>query len=172
MTNLRTDLRQLAQRLLALSDEETSDLDFDLERASMRNAKPWIGERGADTKGLLAMAERDLGRRKARAELMPDGLAGEGVWTMLLDLYVRDRQSKQTSITSACLGAHAPTTTALRYLTLLVDERLIARRGDAGDQRRTFVHLTPKGIELVEAVLRAHLRIESRLAPPSEGADR
>ena len=51
--------------------------------------------------------------------------------------------------TSACLGAHVPPTTALRWLRLLEGYGMIEREEDERDGRRTFVRLSTKGMDLV-----------------------
>ena len=45
-------------------------------------------------------------------------------------------------VTSACIGAAVPTTTALRWLALLEERGLIVREADPTDARRIFVRLS------------------------------
>ena len=45
-------------------------------------------------------------------------------------------------VTSACIGAAVPTTTALRWIALFEAQGLISRENDASDARRIFVQLS------------------------------
>ena len=47
-------------------------------------------------------------------------------------------------VTSACIGAAVPTTTALRWIAMLEAKGLITRENDSSDARRVFVKLSPE----------------------------
>jgi len=72
-------------------------------------------------------------------------LFGEPAWDILLDLFIAAKEGKRISITSACIGAAAPSTTSLRWLNILEREQLIEREGDSNDLRRSYVRLTGAG---------------------------
>ena len=55
--------------------------------------------------------------------------------------------------TSACIGAHVPPTTALRWLRILEMRGLVEREEDGRDGRRTFVRLTVRGCTVMESFL-------------------
>src|SRR5690242_16396592 len=48
-------------------------------------------------------------------------LFGEPAWDIILDIYIHQAKGRSTSITAACIGSHAPATTALRYIDLLCE---------------------------------------------------
>jgi len=50
-------------------------------------------------------------------------------------------EGKRVPVTSACIGAAVPTTTALRWIAMLEEKGLIARENDSSDARRVFVKL-------------------------------
>lgn len=77
-------------------------------------------------------------------------LFGEPAWDMLLDAAIMEGRGKRVSVTSACLGADAPPTTALRYLTALESRDLLERETDPLDNRRRYVRLTAKGKRLLK----------------------
>lgn len=84
--------------------------------------------------------------RRIRDDVFADpDLFGEPAWDMLLDLAVAEGKGKAMSITALCIGAHVPPTTALRWVKILEDRGLIARRPDPVDQRRSFLALTNVG---------------------------
>lgn len=78
---------------------------------------------------------------------------GEPGWDLLLDLYIASHDRKTVSVTSACVAAAVPVTTALRWLGHLEAKGLVLRAPDASDRRRMLVSLTPRGIELMETCL-------------------
>jgi hypothetical protein len=91
----------------------------------------------------LLKARQTYRDRRRRDAIFGDAdLFGEPAWDILLDLFIAAREGKRISITSACIGAAAPSTTALRWLNVLEREGLIERQGDARDMRRSYVRLT------------------------------
>lgn len=102
---------------------------------------------------LAAVARAVLEARKARSSFMPDDLFGEPAWDMLLDLYVAEKESKQISISSACIAAGGSATTALRWLSRLEKLNLVERREDKVDRRRIFVQITPRAHAVITAWL-------------------
>ncbi|WPZ04175.1 MarR family transcriptional regulator [Blastomonas marina] len=63
-------------------------------------------------------------------------------WYILLDLFRYQVRGEDTSVSSACLAARAPPTTALRHLKLLSERGLVIREPDGNDERRTWVRLS------------------------------
>ena len=103
---------------------------------------------------LILAREVYVGRRR-RARYMSADLFGEPTWDILLDLYVAAREGRRVPTTSACIGAHVPPTTALRWLRILETRGLVGREDDGRDGRRTFVKLTARGEAVMEAFLGA-----------------
>lgn len=96
------------------------------------------------------------GNRRRRVKLFGADLFGEPAWDILLDLYIATETGKQISVTSACIGAAVPLTTALRWLTMLEARRLIVRENDDRDARRSYVRLSDLGRELMDRYLLDH----------------
>lgn len=76
-------------------------------------------------------------------------LFGEPTWELLLDLFVHWERGDDVTVTSACIASGVPITTALRYMSTLIEAGLVVREPSAHDRRMHLVHLTPKGRELV-----------------------
>lgn len=93
----------------------------------------------------LALARECYAGRRRRARFFSADLFGEPTWDILLDLYVAAREGRRVPTTSACIGAHVPPTTALRWLRILEMRGLVEREDDGRDGRRTFVRLSPRG---------------------------
>ncbi|NNG56016.1 MULTISPECIES: winged helix DNA-binding protein [Sphingomonas] len=61
---------------------------------------------------------------------------------MLLDLYVARLKGARVSVSSLCVAANIPPTTALRHIADLVENGEIDRTPDPADQRRAFLELS------------------------------
>lgn len=94
---------------------------------------------------LVEVARRLYRLRKRRDAELGNLLFSEPAWDILLDLFISDYDDRQLSVSAVCIGARAPSATALRYLTLLQDAGLVERIRDATDGRRSHVTLTPLG---------------------------
>lgn len=94
-----------------------------------------------------------LRSRDERDRVFGADLFFDPAWNMLLDLYVNERRGAVVSVSSLCIAARVPSTTALRWLTLLERRGLIGRRPDDYDRRRSFLFLTGDGRAKIEATL-------------------
>lgn len=101
----------------------------------------------------LTVAREIYAERRRRHKFLPADLFGEPTWDILLDLYIAAREERRVPTTSACIGAHVPPTTALRWLRILEARGLIEREDDGRDGRRTFVRLTWRGLAAMDASL-------------------
>lgn len=146
----RPDDPALARRLIAAANELLATAYELGSRQSREPTGEATAERFNDARRddplWLILARQAYRDRRRRDELFRDGdLFGEPAWDILLDLFIAAKEGKRISITSACIGAAAPSTTALRWLNILDREGLIEREGDAHDMRRSYVRLTPAG---------------------------
>lgn len=89
-------------------------------------------------------------RRKRCAIFDNAELFGEPAWDILLDLYIAHAEGKQVSVSSACIGSAAPSTTGLRWLGILAQHDLVVREHDPDDQRRVLVHLSEGGLQAMD----------------------
>ncbi len=94
---------------------------------------------------LVDVARRLYLLRKRRDAELGNLLFSEPAWDILLDLFISDYDDRQLSVSAVCIGARAPSATALRYLSLLQDAALVERIRDATDGRRSHVKLTALG---------------------------
>jgi hypothetical protein len=92
---------------------------------------------------------------RRRREKIFGGLVffGEPAWDIILDLVISESRNKRVSIKDAIIASCAPSTTALRWLSVLEEHGVIQRFRDVTDARRTFIELTPLGREKVRAAL-------------------
>jgi predicted transcriptional regulator len=95
------------------------------------------------------LLRRIIKNRSYRREYFPQGLFADPAWDMLLDLAAAQAEYRQVSITSLCLASGVPNTTALRYVDMLIESNLCAKRADTKDRRRTWIELTERGSKAV-----------------------
>ncbi len=82
--------------------------------------------------------------RRLRARFFDEELFADPAWDMLLDLLQAEIAQLRVPVSSLCIAAAVPATTALRWLRTMVDQNLFLRRADPHDGRRVFVELAPE----------------------------
>jgi DNA-binding MarR family transcriptional regulator len=82
--------------------------------------------------------------RRLRSRYFQEDLFADPAWDMLLDLLQAEIAQLRVPVSSLCIAAAVPATTALRWLKTLVDQGLFVRRADPHDGRRVFVELSPE----------------------------
>lgn len=87
-----------------------------------------------------------IANRQARARFFDPALFGDPAWDMLLDLTAAHGEGAQVSVTSLCIAAGVPATTALRWLTQMVESGIFIRVPDPADKRRAFIALSDRAI--------------------------
>jgi hypothetical protein len=136
-----------AARLRQLSDE-VSRIASTLARLSTGpSSVPAIAELSAapaEVPSLSADLVRSVIRaRRLRSRYFSDELFADPAWDMLLDLLQAEIAQLRVPVSSLCIAATVPATTALRWLKMMVGEGLFLRRADPHDGRRVFVELAP-----------------------------
>ena len=87
---------------------------------------------------------RDVIRaRRLRARFFQEELFADPAWDMLLDLLQAELAQHRVPVSSLCIAATVPATTALRWIKSMTDSGLFVRRADPHDGRRVFVELSP-----------------------------
>ena len=138
---------QSAARLRQLSDE-VSRIAATLARLSAgpAAAAPVIeAARTSDAPEVSAETVRSVIRaRRLRARYFSEELFADPAWDMLLDLLQAEIAHLRVPVSSLCIAAAVPATTALRWLKTMVSNGLFVRRADPHDGRRVFVELAPE----------------------------
>lgn len=84
---------------------------------------------------------RMLRQRRMREHYFPADLFADPAWDMLLDLYAARLERQPVSVSSLCIAAAVPATTALRWIKTMTDAGLFLREDDPNDGRRIFIAL-------------------------------
>lgn len=95
--------------------------------------------------------------RRLRERFFPADLFADPAWDMLLDLSAARLEDRPVSVSSLCIAASVPTTTALRWIKRMCDEGMLLRAADPNDARRAFISLAPQVVQRMDACLEAVL---------------
>lgn len=134
-----------AARLRQLSDE-VSRIAATLARLSVGPDAP--AEKPQPPKGEVPRVSLDTIRqviraRRLRARYFDEELFADPAWDMLLDLLQAEIAQHRVPVSSLCIAAAVPATTALRWIKTMTDTGIFQRRADPHDGRRVFVELAP-----------------------------
>ena len=136
-----------AERLRHLS-EEVSRIASTLARLSSgpgASPAPVTAVAAEEIPPISAETVRSVIRaRRLRARYFVEELFADPAWDMLLDLLQAEIAQLRVPVSSLCIAAAVPATTALRWLKTMVSEGLFVRRADPHDGRRVFVELAPR----------------------------
>jgi len=88
-------------------------------------------------------ARQILAARGRLAQFVDSDLFADPARDILLDLFVAGEEGRRISISSCCIAASVPPTTALRWIGMLKKRRLIQETVDPADGRRKWLSLTP-----------------------------
>jgi DNA-binding MarR family transcriptional regulator len=81
--------------------------------------------------------------RRLRSRYFSEELFADPAWDMLLDLLQAEIAQLRVPVSSLCIAAAVPATTALRWIKTMTEQGLFVRRADPHDGRRVFVELAP-----------------------------
>jgi hypothetical protein len=135
-----------AARLRQLSDE-VSRIAATLARLSTgptATSRPPESQILADAPEVSIETVRGVIRaRRLRSRYFAEDMFADPAWDMLLDLLQAEISKLRVPVSSLCIAAAVPATTALRWLKTMVQEGLFIRSADPHDGRRVFVELAP-----------------------------
>lgn len=80
--------------------------------------------------------------RRLRSRYFAEDLFADPAWDMLLDLLQAEIAQLRVPVSSLCIAAAVPATTALRWLKSMTEKGIFIRRADPHDGRRVFVELS------------------------------
>lgn len=95
----------------------------------------------------LEMVRQVIRARRLRARYFDEELFADPAWDMLLDLLQAEIAQHRVPVSSLCIAASVPPTTALRWIKSMTDAGLFKRRADPHDGRRFFIELAPRASE-------------------------
>lgn len=149
LQQLSEDVGRIAAILASLSEEEAA--------AGLRP-----GPRKPDEPGIDAAFIRSIIRaRRLRDQFFRGELFADPAWDMLLDLMAARLEKDRVAVSSLCIAAAVPATTALRWIKALTDRGIFVRQADPEDGRRVYIELSDEAARALAAYLRAVQRIST-----------
>jgi hypothetical protein len=153
LQRLNEEVARIADTLARLTRGEEGE-----QRGTVRD--PGVGYRGPGDGGdppdvtpqEIRMAIRS---RRLRGQFFQGELFADPAWDMLLDLFASELERRQVSVSSLCIAAAVPPTTALRWIGTLHDAGLFERKADPTDRRRAYIALSTKALEGMRSYLAA-----------------
>ena len=158
---LTEQVGQLAHRLEGLSGQVRSGCSAD--GGAFRLESPvadWapqhrdLPQNGARAGGGAQVALPDAGiiraliaQRQERARYFDADLFADPAWDILLDLSLAKVTMRKVCVTSLCIAANVPATTALRWIGQMVDAGLLDRIPDPHDRRRAHIALSDRAAD-------------------------
>jgi hypothetical protein len=150
LQQLSDEAARIAGVLASLADDEAGEAGE-------------AGEDGAGSKdgpvvdaGLIRAIIR---ARRLRDSYFKGGLFADPAWDMLLDLMAARLERHRVAVSSLCIAAAVPPTTALRWIKTLTEKGLLVRCADPADGRRVYIELSDEAARALAAYIRAAQRI-------------
>lgn len=131
LQQLSEDAARIASALASLSVEEGAEQE--------REEPGEADEAG----GVDPVFVRSIIRaRRMRDQFFKGELFADPAFDMLLDLYAARLEGSRVAVSSLCIAASVPATTALRWIKALTDKGLFVRQADPQDGRRVYIGLS------------------------------
>lgn len=170
LKRLDEDVARIADALARLTGRDPGrarDQDGRLPGATLHEAPLRYGAPPAvpatNDMALAGKVRSAIKARRMRDQFFQPALFADPAWDMLLDLFAARLEHARVSVSSLCIAAAVPPTTALRWISTLSEAGLIEREADPLDKRRAFIGLSDRAnsalLSYVSAIERADLRI-------------
>ena len=145
-------LARLQGRRVREMDEEDRLDRFESGTARLESPVPGFKGEGGDGRRRARPAlpdarlvHRIIHQRRLRGKFLLPDLFADPAWDILLDLTAARVEHRRVSVTSLCIAAGVPPTTALRWIGQMLDLGLLVREQDDQDRRRAFIDLSEDG---------------------------
>lgn len=145
LLRLSEEVARIARSLAEVSDRgcaaqrRLGEAPFAFSARSSRGAPPCA----RDIRAMIRV-------RRLRDSFFDASLFADPGWDMLLDLMAARIEQRQVAVSSLCIAAAVPPTTALRWIKTMTEAGLFARRCDPRDGRRVFIDLSDEATGAME----------------------
>lgn len=165
LRRLSEEVGRIARALAALSENEKHSgperregvadrREGDRREQPDRRIPPGNGEMPA-----ISSIRAMIRARRLRDQYFSGELFADPAWDMLLDLLLARIEQRRVAVSSLCIAAAVPPTTALRWIKRLTDEGIFVRTADPRDGRRVFIDLSDQAADAMANYIRAAERI-------------
>ena len=152
LQQLSEEVGRIASILAALSEDEAA-------AAAVVGVES--GEMGAGDRIESGQIRAIIRARRLRDHFFCSELFADPAWDMLLDLTAARLEKQRVAVSSLCIAAAVPPTTALRWIKALCDQGIFVRIADPEDGRRVFIELAEKSAQAMEKYLKAAQRVSA-----------
>ena len=165
LRKLSEEVGRIARALAALSENGMHDGPERREgiadrRAGDRREQPdRRGQTGDAEMPAISSIRAMIRARRLRDQYFSGELFADPAWDMLLDLLLARLEHRTVAVSSLCIAAAVPPTTALRWIKRLTDEGIFVRTADPRDGRRVFIDLSDEAAEAMANYIRAAERL-------------
>ncbi|MGL3822877.1 hypothetical protein [Sphingopyxis sp. R3-92] len=104
-----------------------------------------------------AIAQSEFHNRRRRDSLIGHALFAEPAWDMMLRLYIEHHRRQDVDISQLCASSAVAATTALRWIGILIEHKLITHSPAGTCDADIRLRLSTQGIEEMERYLRDRL---------------
>lgn len=118
-----------------------------------KDSSSWLVSSGKAGHMSASDVRRIIAARRLRDKVFGDDLFADPAWDILLDLYAAFLEERQVSVSSLCIAAAVPPTTALRWLKLMTKSGWLQRQADPMDRRRVYMQLSAKSLKNMQKYL-------------------
>ena len=139
------EVGRIARALAAIAGEAQADGDFGAHGGSGRvsDRAPGFAAEPADLSIVPAETiRRTIRARRLRERFFDAASFADPAWDMLLDLMAARIEGREVAVSSLCIAAAVPPTTALRWIRSMTEAGLFIRRADPADGRRVYIELS------------------------------
>ncbi len=168
---LSEEVRRLAATIERLAGGETRPLSFVNEHERSYRG-PVVEQPKGKAEAALPPDHGEIRAyirmRRLRERFLPENLFADPAWDMMLDLFAARLAGERVSVSSLCIAAVVPPTTALRWIGQLTDRGLFQRVDDPADRRRAFIELSDKAAQALTAWAQAVRSSGGVLGPKSD----
>ncbi|NYT42444.1 hypothetical protein HZY97_16850 [Sphingomonas sp. R-74633] len=156
LRRLNEEVARIADALARLTRGALAEEEEIERRSGVR--EPDMAYRGPDAPVVeidAAEIRAVIRARRLRNQFFADELFADPAWDMLLDLFAAGLEKRRVSVSSLCIAAAVPPTTALRWIGTMHDAGLFGREADPGDRRRAYIVLSEKALHGMRAYIGA-----------------
>jgi DNA-binding transcriptional ArsR family regulator len=165
LRRLSEEVGRIARALAALSETERHtgperrEGVADRREIDRREQPDRRGQTGDKEMPSISAIRAMIRTRRMRDQYFSGELFADPAWDMLLDLLLARIEQRTVAVSSLCIAAAVPPTTALRWIKRLTDEGIFVRTADPRDGRRVFIDLSDQAADAMATYIRAVERI-------------
>lgn len=140
---LRRAMRYIATRRAAVAETGVTGFGEQLARlVAALEGKRDSSDADPGERDIATTLRSIIGSRSMRSRFFPTEMFADPAWDILLDLTRAELEKQHVSVSSVCIAASVPMSTALRWVRQMTEAGLLRRWTDPKDRRRDLIALT------------------------------